>query len=409
MTLCETVTCVPRQRRERAPSASTRSAEAVASTRVASPAASLSDLSGELAEDPRDLFTLGAFGLAKAIRRVDDGERFDEERLTRARAVVDDPGNGAPRRGAQREHRPSGPLRDEVLGEMVFQVGVACKLFQPLGKLCPTVAELASQATQRRGRIVANIAAVILDRVGDRVGDDAEIEIDRSDELGKRRPVAVGESGAPDETGSDRVADAAQRGRVECRRPGRRAPRRRDVVEEPEIWLGSVVEHGDRLGGEALAMRDLVGLGGRPKRAGQTTTGLARRGVSESVEDRRQLEQLERTLVHRCRLDEPRGLIRPDHGFMRRCGETVAKLAQRTSGSGSTGGVELDVWGGGRWPWKTVSFPGTWPVSAPASLPATSERSSAAVETGLRGDAESPQGVTVKLACAAESYASDRR
>ena len=44
----------------------------------------------QLAQDPLDLVALGGRGLGLAVVQLDDLERLDEERLPRARCVVDD-------------------------------------------------------------------------------------------------------------------------------------------------------------------------------------------------------------------------------------------------------------------------------------------------------------------------------
>ncbi len=131
----------------------------------------VADRTRELAQDPRDLLALGAFGLSQAIGVLDDGEGLDEQRLPGARAVVDDARHRAARGGAEREHGPAGPLGDEILRQVLAEQRVARERSQTLGDPCSALPKLFPQAPKRRRGAVSQVRAVVLHRARNRLRD----------------------------------------------------------------------------------------------------------------------------------------------------------------------------------------------------------------------------------------------
>ena len=104
----------------------------------------------ELAQDPRDLVALCALRLTEPVRVLDDGERLDEERLARAGAVVDDAGHAPAGGRSEREHGPARARGDEVVLQVLAQLGVTREALEPLGQACASLPELAAEAAKCR-------------------------------------------------------------------------------------------------------------------------------------------------------------------------------------------------------------------------------------------------------------------
>ena len=107
----------------------------------------------------------------KPVRVVDGGEGLDEERLPRARGVVDDAGHATAGRRPQRQHGPAAALGDEVVLQVLRQCRVAGDLAEALGEPTRALAKGAAEPAELGRRRVAEIRAVLLDRPTDLLGD----------------------------------------------------------------------------------------------------------------------------------------------------------------------------------------------------------------------------------------------
>ncbi len=171
------------------------------------------DLRGQGGEDARDLLALLARKLAQSVVLLDERERLDEQRLTRARGVVDDPRNRAPRIRANREHGPPAALGQELL----LQVGTQARghLPQSLGRPLARDRVLASQRAELRRGAVAD--ALLIDRLLDRERELVEGGRDRIRPRGEQRKLV---------TPARESAARLERGSA-ASTPTRRAPRDR--------------------------------------------------------------------------------------------------------------------------------------------------------------------------------------
>ena len=256
----------------------------------ASASARRADGGRQLAQDPLDLLALGAGGLGLAVVQLDDLERLDEERLARARRVVDDARHAAARARLHREHGPAAALGDEVLLQVLAQAGDAREPAQLLGDALPAVAELAAQPAQERRGVVAQVGAVVLDAAADLLRERRERRVDR----GRRARAAAARARLL----ASRAARARGRRRSPPRscaarraRARRRAPRARPASGRPATPRAAarrLVEQRDRLGGQRLPARDLVGVGRRHERARELRAVGGRRRGREPLGDRRE-------------------------------------------------------------------------------------------------------------------------
>ncbi len=171
------------------------------------------DLGGQGGEDARDLLALLARELAQPVVLLDERERLDEQRLTRARRVVDDPRHRASRIRANREHGPAAALGQELLLQVRAQA--RGHLPQSLGGPLARDRVLASQRTELRRGAVAD--ALLIDRLLDRERELVESGCDRVRARREQRKLL-----APARRGCD-----APRARRAASTPPRRAPRDR--------------------------------------------------------------------------------------------------------------------------------------------------------------------------------------
>ena len=267
----------------------------------------------ELAQDPRDLVALGALRLTEPVRVLDDGERLDEERLARAGAVVDDAGHAPARGRPEREHGPPRARGDEVVLQVLAQLGVTREALEPLGQPRTSLAKLAAEAAKRRRGTVAQVRAVLLDGAVDRLRERAQARVDRIRDGGEAGCLGEGlERETRGDCLLDRRRDRAKRCGVE------RAPslgelgRRPHVADTAELRLCRVVEERDGLGRQPLPFGDLLRVVGRRERERLRLSRLARRGRREALQDRRKLEQLEGPRVHPGSVGRPLGAARHD-------------------------------------------------------------------------------------------------
>ena len=201
---------------------------------------------GQLAQDPLDLLALGARGLGEAVVQLDDRERLDEQRLPRARGVVDDARHAAARR------RPctASTGRPAALGDELLLQVLGSSASAPPGELgrdaLAAAAQLAAQPPQLRRGVVAQVGAVLLDRALDRrraatraPGRSAAAEESRRASPGVRRAASATATATRHGAQIRRPQRAAARGelrrvahvgdprerRLGCRRRAARPPR----------------------------------------------------------------------------------------------------------------------------------------------------------------------------------------
>ena len=189
---------------------------------------------------------------------------------------------------------------DEVLLEVPGQRAAAREPPQLLGDPVPPVAQLPPQAAERRRRVVAEVGAVLLDGVADRVGDAAERRVDRRGELGEeRRQLRLRvERGTCGERAADRPCDLAERGRVEHAAARGARSRRSNVADAAQRRLGRLVEQRDRLGRQRLPARDLARVRRGHERASEIGARRGRRRRGQPLEHGRELQDFQRARVH---------------------------------------------------------------------------------------------------------------
>ena len=147
----------------------------------------LADRRRQLPEDPIDLLPLRTGRLGLAVAQLDDLERLDEERLARARRVVDDAGHGAARARLDGEHGPAAALGDEVLLEVLPHAASARQPAQLVGDPPAALAELPAQAAELGRGAVLQVGAVGFDAGSDRLGQPAEAQVDSGGQLVQQR------------------------------------------------------------------------------------------------------------------------------------------------------------------------------------------------------------------------------
>ena len=165
----------------------------------------------QLAQDPLDLLALGARRLGLAVRELDDVERLDEERLARVGGVVDDPGHAAAGARLDGEHGPPAAEGDEVLLQVLAQVARADELLELVADALTADTELAAELAQLRGRVVAQVGAVLLDRPVDRLRDRSQRGIDRRRDLPEERRRRLVERTTRPQRARRGVGDVPQR------------------------------------------------------------------------------------------------------------------------------------------------------------------------------------------------------
>ena len=219
----------------------------------------LADPGRQLPEDPLGLLALRARRLRLPVAQLDDLERLDEERLARARRVVDDAGNRAPRARLYGKHGPAAALGDEVLLEVLAYPAPARQPAQLVRDPATALAKLTAQAAELgRGRVL-QVGAVGLDAAPDRLGQSAKARVDAGCQRVQQRRLLrlLAERRARDEGTGNRRPDAAQLGGGEHPAAGRALGRGADVLDAVQRRLRGVCEQRDRLGGQRLPARHL--------------------------------------------------------------------------------------------------------------------------------------------------------
>jgi hypothetical protein len=268
----------------------------------------LADEPREVAQDAGDLVALRALRLAEPVRMLHDGERLDEQRLPRPRAVVDDAGDRAACGRPEGEDGPAAALGHEVVLQMLAQRRVARERLQAFREPGPPRPELAAEPAEGGGRAVPEIRAVVLDRLRDCAVDARQRRLDPGrDSCEARDALLALERRARGQRRVDRDRDRAECTGIEHAAACRDLRRRPNVADPGEIRFGRPVEERDGLGRQRLTRRDLIGVGRRQERQGLFPAGLARRRAREAIEDLGQLQQLQGPRIHRaqCRTGVP--------------------------------------------------------------------------------------------------------
>ena len=219
----------------------------------------LADPRRELADDPLDLFPLGARRLGELVVELDDCERLDEERLPGARRIVHDPRHLAACADLHGQHRPSAALGDECLLQEIAKRARAGELRQLLDCSVTSFAQLRAKLPQQRRCVVAQVGAVLLDGGVDRSCDGRERGIDRFEQRAellrgdaRDQRLSCGQRDVHGPRDPVQLVDA-QAG------PERSALRSvAHVVDSAERRLRALVVESDSLARQCLQSRDLI-------------------------------------------------------------------------------------------------------------------------------------------------------
>ena len=195
---------------------------------------------------------------------------------------------------------------------MIPQLGVSSELPQVLGEPRTALAQLPPEPAERRGGVVAEIAAVLLDGAINPLGERVEPRLDRHrDRLQAGGALEFDESGPGGEPSPDRDGDRAKCGRVELASPPGERDRESYVLDTAELGLGRVIEQRDRLGRSLLPALDLMGVRRRGELEGAGRARLAGSKRREPLQDCRKLEELEGPRVHAGQFRSDRSAATP--------------------------------------------------------------------------------------------------
>ena len=123
---------------------------------------------------------------------------------------MDDPGHAAAGARLHGEHGPAAAESDEVLLQVLAQVARADELLELVAHPLPAGAELAAELAQLRGRVVAQVGAVLLDGAVDRLRDRRQRRVDCRCELAEERRRRLVERGAYPQRAGGGVGDVAE-------------------------------------------------------------------------------------------------------------------------------------------------------------------------------------------------------
>ena len=132
----------------------------------------LATADGELAQDALDLLARVRRRLGQTVVQLDDGERLDEERLSRCstrRARSPAPSPRADARTASTGRPPRSARNDSCSASR--HITRTCDASELVANAGAAVAQLRAQLAQQRRRVVAEIRAVLLDPAVDLVGE----------------------------------------------------------------------------------------------------------------------------------------------------------------------------------------------------------------------------------------------
>ena len=251
-------------------------------------------------EHPQDaLLLLGLLGreLARAVVGLHQSDGLDEDRLARARAVVDDARNGRARRRLHRQHRPAAAHRREALlqvraqadGQVAQQVGRrSARGGQPLahrGQLGRGGVQQAAVGVERPRERPLHAPDRGGGRLRDHRGQQRGGLLAGRDGLGRLHPHA------------HRGQHLGQRLRLE-RGVARRLVGGLTDVEGTPRAADAEIAQGHGLLGAGEARRDLRRVGRGRQREGQRAASGERGQPGEPLPDGGQLQQLGAPRVH---------------------------------------------------------------------------------------------------------------
>ena len=127
-----------------------------------------SDLLRQLGENSFDLFDLLALELANSVAGFDCRWRLDEESSSGLRSVVNDSADCALRFAPNGDDETTIADGDGHVSHALMLLELGHRALEQLDQLTLRALELATNATEIRRRVVANLT-VVVDRVGDRV------------------------------------------------------------------------------------------------------------------------------------------------------------------------------------------------------------------------------------------------
>ena len=185
-------------------------------------------------------------------------------------------------------------MGDEILLQVLAHLRRAREPSQLLDDRVAQAAQLLAQPPEEGRRAVAEIGAVVLDTAVDLLRDRRQGAVDRPGELvQERRSLGLFvERCARPQASRDRGGDPPQRFRPEDAPARGVLDRRTDVVNALERKLGGDVDEGDRLRGQRLPPRDLVGIRGRNERLRELLAVRSGGRVRETPDERRELERV---------------------------------------------------------------------------------------------------------------------
>ena len=252
------------------------------------------DRGRELAQDPLDLLPLRAGGLR--LRRFESSTTsngstnsvWPESELSWTMP-------GTLLRELARTARTGRPPRcgDEVLLQVLAEPARSDELLEPLGDAVAAGPQLRAELAQLRGGVVAQVGAVLLDGLPDRVRERPQPGLDRGARAraGAARPRASSAARARRRLRRCRATSAQHRG-VEHAAARRRGPAASRTSCDPASGgCSASVEERDRLGGQRLAPRDLGGVGRGRERQRERGAVLGRGRGGEPLADRREFER----------------------------------------------------------------------------------------------------------------------
>ena len=262
----------------------------------------------QLGEDPLRLVARRGGHLRPVDSRLDDRERLDEQRLSGARRVVDDPRHARALGGANREHRATAALGEERLLQRVADVRRAGDARQLLTH--PYAADRSSERSlpQQRRRGIAQVRAVVLDRTVDRPGERLERRRDDLEQLEQARRELGALPDDPPRLERDWIEREIARSSCGCSVPPRsaRTAAPRGSAAPASVCCARPVEQGDRLGRQRLPVGDLCRIARRHERARRRRSVIRLGARCKALENRRQLERGQRLRVHAASVDPRR-------------------------------------------------------------------------------------------------------
>ncbi len=249
----------------------------------------------ELTENALDLVAGIGRRLREPVVQLDDRERLDEQRLSRARRVMDDTGDLRACRCTNREHGTAAALGEKRLLQRLAHLVRACDARQLVTDAGASVAELVAQPAQERRGGITHVGSVFLDAPVDLVGKPGEAEVDRLDELGQHR---LAKDALRLHRHSNRHGDRAQLVRSKHAAANGARSSTPHVADPGELWRVAVREHRHRGGGQRLAACHRRRIRRGRELAHERHAVVGRGEGCETIHDRPQLERGERRSVH---------------------------------------------------------------------------------------------------------------